>query len=322
MAADGRTRSPVQNPQSKIERVALIGNGPRAETRAEAVRAAEGAGLAEHLPEATAAGVIQRQEAAFDVGFLCGTPGRRVERAEAALRQGRHLFLEWPPAASAAKAERLAARAEEAGAEVGVSRPLRFHPLFDTLPARAHVGAVSVQQELARENANDEAAAGFPARLADALDLCGALASGAEGGGSAGGSVTHLGAQAMRSENGRARFEVVLVGLRFASGTYAQVGKRQSLAGRRQRRLYAAGPSGFQLEADLDAPDVRVHGSDARTGPRDEPPAGGGAFLDVLLRRETRAFLEALRAGRPAPVSLLDAVAVMRLTERLMRQVR
>ena len=305
MAADGRTRSPVQNPQSKIERVALIGNGPRAETRAEAVRAAEGAGLAEHLPEATAAGVIQRQEAAFDVGFLCGTPGRRVERAEAALRQGRHLFLEWPPAASAAKAERLAARAEEAGAEVGVSRPLRFHPLFDAVPEGARAQLVTARARWASGGGPCQRQA-----LTDALDLCGVLAG--SRGGAAG--VRRLDAQAAPpSSDGAsgggadARFGAVAAGLRFHSGTYATLDLRRARSdgddesAPPQRRLYAAGPA-FELNADLDDPE--------------------GTAREKLLRQETRAFLRALAAGRPAPVSLLDARPAMRLTERIMQRLR
>jgi predicted dehydrogenase len=321
------SNSEPQTPSTQLAKAALIGNGPHAETRAAAVRAADGATLAEHLPEATAAGVIQRREAALDVALLCGTPGRRAERAEAALRQGRHLFLEWPPAASVGEAERLAAHAEEAGAEVGVSRPLRFHPLFAALPRGAHVGTVSVRQDVERAGDGRNAVSPFRARLADALDLSVALAgaAGDEGpaaGRRAGRSVTHLDAQAVRASDG-ARFEALLAGLRFASGTYAQVAVRRGLTGAPRRRLRAAGHGGFQLGAALDAPGVRVRGGGARDEPRGPSPSSGdGAFLDALRRRETRAFLKALQAGRPAPVSLLDAVAVMRLTERLLRQVR
>jgi predicted dehydrogenase len=104
-----------------------------------------------------------------------------------------------------------------------------------------------------------------------------------------------------------ARFGAVAAGLRFHSGTYATLDLRRARSdgddesAPPQRRLYAAGPA-FELDADLDDPE--------------------GTAREKLLRQETRAFLRALAAGRPAPVSLLDARPAMRLTERIMQRLR
>ena len=60
--------------------------------------------------------------------------------AREAIRQGVHVFLEWPPATSVTESEKLARVAEEAGVEIGVSRTLRFHPaLRDLPPVRAGI---------------------------------------------------------------------------------------------------------------------------------------------------------------------------------------
>jgi predicted dehydrogenase len=269
------------------------------------VRATDGATLAEHLPEATAAGVIQRREAALDVAFVSGAAAAepRFAVAEAALRQGRHVFLEWPPAASAEELEQLAARAEEAGAEGGVSRPLRFHPLFDAVPANARADVVTVRARLASDSGTRDRRRA----LSDALDLCGVLAGSRAGRPGAG--VRHLDAQAApapadEDDNNDARFGAVTAGLRFHGGTYATLELRRAApdeAAPPDRRLYAAGP-GFRLDADLDDPEH--------------------ASPETLLQRETQAFLQALVDGEPPPVSLLDARPAMRLTERIMQRLR
>lgn len=290
-------------PPSLTLYVGLIGTGRHVAARKAAVRATEGAVLAEHLPEATAAGVIQRREAALDVVLVSGAAQRRAEVATAALRQGRHVFLEWPPAASVQELERLAARAEEAGAEGGVSRPLRFHPLFDAVPEGARAQLVTARARWASGGGPCQRQA-----LTDALDLCGVLAG--SRGGAAG--VRRLDAQAAppssdgADDGADARFGAVAAGLRFHSGTYATLDLRRARSNGDestppQRRLYAAGPA-FELDADLDDPE--------------------GTAREKLLRQETQAFLRALAAGRPAPVSLLDARPAMRLTERIMQRLR
>lgn len=300
-------------------RVGLIGRGPHAEARRKAAEATAGVIFAEHLPEATAAGVLQRQEAALDVVFTGSQAGRRVESARAALRQGRHVFLEWPPTASIPEAEQLAERAEEAGAEVGVSRPLRFHPLFEAVPGGVRADLLSVE---GRFSPNGSVC--WSRHLADTLDLCGALAGSRS---RPGAGVRRFDAHVARSGEGR-RLDAVAGGLRFHSGAYAQLDLRRRLAdnGRSAiddptRRFYAAG-AGFRLTTDLDAPTVTVQRGEHDATTATAGPDDHDAFPQTLLYRETCAFLNALRAGRPVPVSILDALAVLRLAERFMQQLR
>lgn len=297
-------------------KAALIGTGPHTKTRAEVIRAVAGVTLAEHLPEATAVGVIQRREAAFDVVFVSAGAGRRVEIAEAALRQGRHVFMEWPPAASVVELERLAARAEEAGAEVGVSRPLRFHPLFEAVPRSAQAELVVVNTRFA--------AGSHPAwdrHLADVLDLCHVLAGARVGPGA---GVRRLDAQAVRTSEG-ARFEAIAAGLRFHSGTYATLSFRRALqTTATEQHLHASG-SEVRLEATLDGPAFCLRqGEETPLRAGDEYPAEAEdlSFAEALLHRETHAFLCALADGRSVPVSVRDALATLRLTEGLMQQLR
>ena len=272
-------------------KVALIGTGPHVAVRRAAVRATDGATLAEHLPEATAAGVIQRREAALDVAFVSGAaaaePGFAV--AEAALRQGRHVFLEWPPAASAEELEQLAARAEEAGAEGGVSRPLRFHPLFDAVPESARADVVTVRARLASDSGTRDRRRA----LSDALDLCGVLAGSRAGRPGAG--VRHLDAQAApapadEDDNNDARFGAVAAGLRFHGGTYATLELRRAApdeAAPPDRRL------GGAAEAVLDGvehvlPQQRRVAGDLRAD---------GVGLAPCLHLVARALLFALLLG-------------------------
>jgi predicted dehydrogenase len=187
-----------------------------------------------------------------------------------------------------------------------VSRPLRFHPLFDAVPEGARAQLVTARARWASGGGPCQRQA-----LTDALDLCGVLAG--SRGGAAG--VRRLDAQAAPpSSDGAsgggadARFGAVAAGLRFHSGTYATLDLRRARSADGddestppQRRLYAAGPA-FELDADLDDPE--------------------GTAREKLLRQETQAFLRALAAGRPAPVSLLDARPAMRLTERIMQRLR
>src|SRR5690606_30535982 len=84
----------------------------------------------------------------IDVLFI-GTPrGDRYHIADAAIRSGVHLFLEWPVATSIIECAALVRLAEEAGLECGVSRPLRYSRLLASLreDLRAQVISVSLRE--------------------------------------------------------------------------------------------------------------------------------------------------------------------------------
>ncbi len=288
-------------------RVALIGTEGHAEERAEAVQQRAGAALVGRRPERLE---LFAQEAApdedgglgalfrrADAAFIAVPVAERFRAAEAALKRGLSVFLEWPPAVSLREGERLVELAEEAGVEAGVSRPLRFHPVFGALPDGWRADLITL-----RETAG---AARWPARLADAVDLCCALVQTS--------GVQRIGAQAVRAGG---RMEAVSFGLRFHSGAYAQASLRRPLGeAPPEHQLYVAGP-GFEAEAALAEASavVRTLGSEAA-----ERQVHGSTRP---ARAETDAFLDALAEGRPAPVSVLDALHTLRLVERLMKKLR
>ena len=211
-----------------------------------------------------------------DAVFVAVPTAQRYQVAAAAAKKGRHVFLEWPPATSARECEAIVRLAEEAGVEAAVSRPLRSLADVRAVPPEARANLIVLQQTLD--------ASPWPYRLADAADLCCALARSH--------AIRRVDAEMVRGP--AAQPEAVAVGLRFHSGTYAQL----SLQGRRPAsRLYAAGP-GYTLDADLGTP------------------------RPALLQAESRAFLQALQAPRAVPVAALDGLYTMRLIERIMERLR
>lgn len=168
----------------------------------------------------------------LDVIFVGEPTGTHVQVAERAARRGVHLFLEWPPAASLGEAETIARLAEEAGVEVGVSRPLRYHADLTGRPAGWTPSIVLFRATLAAERP--------PWRrvLADAVDVACDLAGS--------GSVQRVEAEVARRDGPWA--EAVAVGLRFHNGTYAQLALRAGATP--ERHLYAAG-AGHVLESPL-----------------------------------------------------------------------
>ncbi len=235
---------------------------------------------------------------ASDVLFVTGPTAIHFRLAEAALKRGVHVFLEWPPATSLPEAESMVELAEESGSEVGVSRPLRFHPMVEVLPDGDRARLIVLRQEV-----DSVTPAFWPPRCADALDLCCALARSH--------SIQRIDAEAVPAH--AAWPEAMAFALRFHNGTYAQV----SLYRCHQPsgdRLYVAG-SDFQMESELSgmAPVHRRAASGAV-----ERIAGA----ESLIERETHAFLDAIAADRIPPVSVLDGLHTMRLVERLMGRLR
>jgi len=281
--------------------VTIIGSGQHADVRRHVVEArSDAARLVQHarvpdLAEQDPAAALP--DALFDdtdVAFVTVPTASHYYVAQAAARHGVHLFLEWPPATSIRECESIVQLAEEAGVEVGISRPLRFHPLLDAL------GDQRVHLIVLRQEVDTNTPAFWPPRCADALDLCCALARSH--------SIQRIDVEAVPRH--AAWPEAIAFALRFHSGTYAQV----SLYRRQQPGddlLYVAGAD-FQLESALDGTDL--HGRPALDGAAtDAPPP---------VEQETTAFLDALVAGQIPPVTVLDGLHTMRLVERLMEQLR
>ena len=226
-------------------------------------------------------------------------PEARAADVRAALGHGADVYVAWPPAASVAEAEGIARRAEEAGAEVAVERPL---PLAAVVAARPEGWAAQmVAVDLAGADPTEGLDLPWPRRLAGALDAVMALVRS--------GAVAHLHAQADRDGP---RLRAVLASLRFRSGAYAHLGVREEAEGWPPSTRLAASGGGVRLSARSLRGPVCVEGA----GAVPEPPATGLA-----------AFVEAVAAGRlpasgPGALALADAVALMRLTERLMGELR
>ncbi|MFQ5571377.1 MAG: Gfo/Idh/MocA family protein [Rhodothermales bacterium] len=284
--------------------VGIIGAGRHAGARRRAV---------EVLPDVTLKGVLHPlPEAAtlpaVDPGAAVATPydpllekvdaifvtvptAEHFRIAEAATKRGVHVFLEWPPATSVRECQAIIGLSEEAGVEVGVSRPLRFHTVFEALPEPWRASLLVLHWEVP-----DDQDVAWPRWLADAVDLCCALAQSS--------SVQRIDAEAVRRG---AWPEAVAFGLRFHSGTYAQISIRRK-AGPMVRSLYAAG-AGFEVDLDLAETAGSLGGIDRNGKPSP-------------ITAETKAFLQAIAGQHPVPVSILDGLHTMRLVERLMEKLR
>lgn len=273
--------------------IGIIGTGIHAAVRKQAVRKVAGVQQVEVLAKVP---VVEGTDDARLNAFLDGVEGVFVtvptaahfRIAEAATKRGVHVFLEWPPATSIRECQDVVQLSEEAGVEVGVSRPLRFHPVFEALPEAWRAALILLRQEI---DETEEVA--WPRWLADAVDLCCTLAQSH--------SVQRVDAEAVRTSAPWP--EAVACGLRFHSGSYAQVSIRRSPTGA-AHALYAANGD-FDVAADLLV---------ANDGPHD-------AYASRLVA-ETQAFLHAIMQQQPVPVSILDGLHTMRLVERLMEKLR
>lgn len=217
----------------------------------------------------------------LDVVLIATPPAERFRATEMALREGVHCFVAWPPTPALQDLERLNRLAEEAHIEVGVSRPLRFHPALQDVREQKPPALLVYRQQV-----GGHGVVPWHARLAETVDLCCALAHSS--------SVLRIEGEAVRG--GTTWIEAVAFGLRFHSGTYAQL-----LMWR---------------DGEDEAPEVYL----ARTGWHRRFRLE--AAHDALRQAEVVAFLQAVAARRPAPVSLLETLQVLRIVERLMSRLR
>ena len=227
----------------------------------------------------------------------------RAALAAEAVGTGVHAFLLWPPAASASAAGALADRAEEAGVEVGVARPLGATAALAGVP-RGWAARLVTLGLVARVD-GPLAAAGWPTLLAGALDLCATLAAARD--------VTRLDAAAERD---RDALRAVALAARFENGAYAQATVRFSdHVDEDEVALYASRP-GSRVEARTLAGPLCVE-AEGRGAPLAAHPPHADADA-----AEVEAFVAAVAAGRPAPYALDDAVATLRLLERAQERLR
>jgi len=243
-----------------------------------------------------AAGLIVTDDAPPAPGAIVvigGPAGERAARTREAVDAGAHAFLAWPPGVSPTEAAALAARADEAGVEVGAARPLPVGALLAGVPG----GWTSRLTTLAVEMSPEGPLGALPPAhvLAGALDLCAALAG------------THDAARMDAAAEG----PLTAVAVRFRTGAVAHVALRAD-APEDRVALAAAGP-GATVDARSLAGPLCVDG-------RATPPAAP--------EHEAVAFVRAVGAGRRAPstadlwFSLDRAVATMRLVEAVRDRLR
>ena len=278
--------------------VAVWGQGTRAEARAEVLRTLPLVRTIVPLADGLAEG---ESLGGFDAVFVALPPEQQREAVAEALRQGTPLFLEWPPAQALADAQALVELAQEAGAEVGVSRPLRFHPAVALLRTATRPSLILLRSSVPEEPADP---AVWRHHLADVVDLCCALARSS--------SARRVDAETVRSEGRWPR--TLAFSIRFHNATFAQVNLRRG-GDRPDDALHVGGP-GYEVEADLAGRHVHAYGLPETPGLADRDDAPD------LLAAETAAFLDAIRDRRPAPVSLLDGLHTLRLVERVLGRLR
>lgn len=218
------------------------------------------------------------------VVVVAGPVGERAAAAGRAAATGAHPFVLWPPGVSAADADALSARAEEAGVEVGVARPALGRPAAGLDGWTARLVSLSLP-------APPDGALGAGGVVGGALDLVLALVGRS--------AVARLDAAAERDG---ARLVALAASLRFRSGAFAQVW----VGGKGSSTLYASRP-GSRVEATaLDRP-LAV----------EERPAPPAPPAPDPLAAEVAAFAEAVRAGRRPAYGLDAALGTLRLVERV-----
>lgn len=227
----------------------------------------------------------------------------RVALAADAVGTGAHAFLLWPPAPSASAAEALADRAEEAGVEIGVARPLGATAALAGVPQGWAARLVTFS--LVARIDGPLAAGGWSTLLAGALDLCATLAAARD--------VGRLDAVAERDGDA---LRAIALAARFDNGAYAQATVRFSdHVAEDEVALYAA-RNGSRVEARSLAGPLCVEAEGRGSPLASQPPHADADAAEI------EAFVAAIAAGRPAPYPLDDALATLRLVERAQERLR
>lgn len=291
-AVETATNPPPSAARAPGVRVGVFGGGAAAAAR-RASLARVGAEVVWEGDDDDALGDLP---ASLGLVVVAGPVAGRSAAVVAAAARGVAAFVEWPPAPGLREAHALVRLGEETGTDVGVARTWRFAPTLAAWgvgPAGSSVfGPPACPSAAPAPLVLVDATAPAPLLgghvLADLVDLAACLTRGT--------SLRRLDARLVRDAT---HAPVALAAaLRFTSGAYAQIALAPAPGGTApRRRIVAAAPAGA-LDADL------------------WPERA--AALDA----ETRAVLDAVARGVPPPVTALDALALVRLLERVTSRLR
>ena len=241
----------------------------------------------------------------LDIAFISVPLIHTFQLAKHAIREGTHVFLDWHSSPSLREFEELAYLAEEAGVEIGVSRPMRFHPLFDRLPPNRAASAISIQHDLTEHSSRL-----FQQSLEEAVDLCCCYAIH--------GDARKLDAQLVRSTLSSP--DTLLAGVRFHNGVYAHIQIRLGVFSPRYS-LFASGV-GFHIDVDLIRgamqSNLRKPIIDSKENAYERPAFELSDTPEVdLIESEIQSFTEGITLDKPILNSILNALQTMRLLEKL-----
>ncbi len=289
-------------------KVGLVGAGERGRVRAKTLTTApdvvlEGISDSDRSRAADLAGEMNSTAFASTPALLAAsdivcvaTPTRdHYLIAREAVRMGKPVFLEWPPATSIAEVQTLVRLAEEAGVAVGVSCPILVH---QDLPQRRANGRDSIVHLRFRFPSDGSDTLNWPHEIAEALALCTRLAR----------TSVSVRLHAEATHTALPTLEAVAFTARMQNGVLVQALLHRA-DGPASKTLFLAGPDSSRTLDLVPAP------PDLEDGPN---------AVSQLLDRELRGFLDALRpgGGLPPPFTIRESMTIMHLLERLMGKLR
>ena len=229
---------------------------------------------------------------------------------EQALRNGLHAYLHWNTSISISEYQKLAELAEEAGSELGIDLPLKYHPLFSRLSSRRSNSVLSIQKALASPSTH-----AFQKAIEQSLELCYHYANKSE--------VQRIDAQVVRSKPPIP--DTLLAGIRFQNGTYIHIHIYQP-SPKPVHTVHASG-IGFNIEVDLE------QGTLKQTQQTEEEKDQENGYFQTAFEVSSlpivnldeaalKAFIIAIAEEQPAPVSIFDGLQTKRIIEKLRKCLR
>ena len=239
----------------------------------------------------------------LDALFLDVPAAYSFDLTQTAIKHGLHVMLEPAAFPAITEARQLLHLAEEAGVDISISRPIRFHPLLKNWTAEQHSRLTMI-----RHTASPDAP--IQSMLEEAVDACCYVAGVSD--------VQQLDAQAARNASGF--LELVAASLRFHNGSYAQLQVGHTRTDN-EYRIDTIG-RGFHLQLDMLAGTRKDQKIDAT-----QNEAARSAFDPAfnphdLAFDETKSFIEAILDKGPQLTTLTEGIRIQRIVEGIRMKLR